>query len=117
MTARRPQKKIDTIEKLAELVVESMEDLRSDMSGHFDVVGDQLSALQERVTAVESKIADCIGASIRNSTFANSITCVSRASSGTFSFPRPHNNSPSRRIARWSLRRTRGAIEADGILY
>jgi hypothetical protein len=59
MNARRPEKKqkIDTIEKLAGLVVESMEDLRSDMSGRFDAIGDQISALQERVTAVESKIA------------------------------------------------------------
>jgi predicted nucleic acid-binding Zn-ribbon protein len=57
MTARRSQKKIDTIEKLAELVVDSMDDLRSDMSGRFDSIGDQISALQERVAAVESKIA------------------------------------------------------------
>ena len=58
MPARRAQKKkIDTIEKLAGLVVESMHDLRSDMSGRFDALGDQISALQERVTAVESKIA------------------------------------------------------------
>ena len=57
MTAGRSRKKIDTIEKLAELVVESMDDLRSDVSGRFDVLGDQVSAVQDRVTAVESKIA------------------------------------------------------------
>ena len=39
MTARRSQrKKIDTIDKLAELVVESMEELRSDMTGRFDTI-------------------------------------------------------------------------------
>ncbi len=57
MTARRPKKKIDTIEKLAALVVDSMDDLRSDMNGRFDVLSDQMSAVQDRVTAVESKIA------------------------------------------------------------
>jgi hypothetical protein len=58
MIARRLQrKKIDTLEKLAELVVESTEGLRSEMSGRFDGIGDQISALQERGTAVESKIA------------------------------------------------------------
>ena len=34
-----------------------MDDLRSDMSGRFDILGDQISALQDRGTAVESKIA------------------------------------------------------------
>ena len=57
MTGGRSPKKIDTIEKVAELVVDSMGDLRSDMSGRFDVLGDQVSAMQARVTAVESKIA------------------------------------------------------------
>ena len=51
------QKKVDTIEKLAQLVVDSMEDLRSDMNRRFDGVGDQVAALQDRITAVESKIA------------------------------------------------------------
>ena len=46
-----------TVEKLATLVVESMEDLRSDMGGRIDHVGDQVAALLDRVTAVESKIA------------------------------------------------------------
>jgi hypothetical protein len=47
MSARRPEKKqkIDTIEKLAGLVVESMEDLRSEMSRRFDGIGDQLLSL------------------------------------------------------------------------
>ena len=57
MTAGRSQKKIDTIEKLAGLVVESMDDLGSDMSGRFDVLGDQVSAVDGRVAAVESKVA------------------------------------------------------------
>ena len=58
MSDRRPRrKKIDTIEKLAELVAESMHDLRSDLSGRLDGLGDQLSAVQERLAAVESKIA------------------------------------------------------------
>lgn len=58
MTKRRPRrKKIDTIEKLAELVAESMHDFRSDMNGRLDELGDQISAVQERVAAVESKIA------------------------------------------------------------
>jgi hypothetical protein len=58
MTAGRTQKgKIDTIEKLAGLVVESMDDLRTDMNARFDAIGDQISAVQDRVTAVESKIA------------------------------------------------------------
>lgn len=37
-TTRRYQKEIDTIEKLAELFVEAMDDLRSDMSARFDVL-------------------------------------------------------------------------------
>lgn len=58
MSGRRPRKKkIDTIEKLAELVAESLHDLRSDLGGRLDELGDQLSAVQERVAAVESKIA------------------------------------------------------------
>ena len=57
MTARRSPKKIDTIEKLAALVVESIDDLRSEMSGQFEALGDKVSALQDRVSAVESKIA------------------------------------------------------------
>lgn len=57
MPSRSPKKKIDTIEKLAGLVVESLDDMRSEMSARFDIIGDQISALQERVTAVESKIA------------------------------------------------------------
>ncbi len=57
--ALRKQKarKIDTIEKLAGLLVESLEDLRSDMNKRFDGIGDQMSAMQERLTAVEGKIA------------------------------------------------------------
>jgi predicted nucleic acid-binding Zn-ribbon protein len=57
--AQRKQhtKKIDTVEKLAELLVESVEDLRSDMDGRFDRLGDRMSAVEERLTAVESKIA------------------------------------------------------------
>ena len=51
------QKPPDSIEKLAQLVVDSMDELRSDMNGRFDTVGDQLSALQDRITGVESKIA------------------------------------------------------------
>jgi hypothetical protein len=37
-TTRRYQKEIDTIEKLAELFVEAMDDLPSDMSARFDVL-------------------------------------------------------------------------------
>ena len=56
--ARRPKaEKIDSIEKLARLVVDSIEDLRSDLAARSDRLGDQLAALQDRVTAVESKIA------------------------------------------------------------
>ncbi len=55
--AAAQRKKIDTVEKLAALVVESMDDLRADMTGRFDGISDQVSALQDRVTAVESKIA------------------------------------------------------------
>ena len=51
------KKKIDTVEKLAELLVESLEDLRSDMNGSFDRLGDRMSAVEERLTAVEGKIA------------------------------------------------------------
>ena len=34
-----------------------MDEQHNDMSAHFDRLSDQLSALQDRVTAVESKIA------------------------------------------------------------
>ena len=51
------KEKIDTIEKLAALVVESMDDLRSEVGARFDRIGDQIAALQDRVTAIESKIA------------------------------------------------------------
>lgn len=58
MAQRKQQKKkIDTVEKLAELLVESLEDLRSDMNGRFDRLGDRMSAVEERLTAVEGKIA------------------------------------------------------------
>jgi hypothetical protein len=40
-TRHLQRKKIDTIEKLAELFVESMGDLRSDMNDRFDVLGDK----------------------------------------------------------------------------
>ena len=57
MKSRQSKKKIDTIEKLAALVVESLEDLRTDMSMRLDQLGDRISALTERTTALESKIA------------------------------------------------------------
>jgi hypothetical protein len=54
MSARRTQKKkIDTIEKLAALVAESMEDLRTDMGTRFDGIGDQISALRVRLSRIE----------------------------------------------------------------
>ncbi|MDP2648776.1 MAG: hypothetical protein Q8P19_02645 [bacterium] len=59
MNARKKpaKKKIDTVEKLAVLVADSIEDLRGDMHGRMDGIGDQISALQDRVSAVEGKIA------------------------------------------------------------
>jgi hypothetical protein len=51
------RKKIETVGKLAALFVESLEDLRTDMNGRFDRLGDRMSAVEERLTAVEGKIA------------------------------------------------------------
>lgn len=39
-------------EKLAALVVESLEDLRSGMNGRFDRLGDRMSAVEERCAIV-----------------------------------------------------------------
>jgi hypothetical protein len=57
MGQRKQQKKIDTVEKLAALLVESLEDLRTDMTERFDRLGDRMSAVEERLTGVEGKIA------------------------------------------------------------
>jgi len=46
-------KKVDTIEKLALLVVESFEEMRADITK----LGDRITAVEDRLTAVESKIA------------------------------------------------------------
>ena len=54
MTTNRPRRrKVDTVEKLAALVVESFEEMRGDMTK----LGDRMSAVEDRLTAVESKIA------------------------------------------------------------
>ena len=54
MAQRKQQKKkIDTVEKLAVVVVESFDELRGDMTK----LGDRMSAIEDRLTAVEGKIA------------------------------------------------------------
>ena len=56
MIARPSQtKNVDTIEELAE-PVENMDDVSSDVNGRFADIGNQISALQQRLTAVEGKI-------------------------------------------------------------
>jgi hypothetical protein len=52
-TPKARKKKIDTIEKLAALVVEGFEEMRVDITK----LGGRLSAVEDRLTAVESKIA------------------------------------------------------------
>ena len=57
MARRSKADGVDSVEKLARLLVDSMDEQHNDVSAHFDRLSDQLSALQDRVTAVESKIA------------------------------------------------------------
>ena len=57
MARRSKADGVDSVEKLARLLVDSMDEQHNDMSAQFDRLSDQLSALQDRVTAVESKIA------------------------------------------------------------